>query len=71
MNYSANDLKEYALSCKFHEDSTWLESEDIEFWRENAQQITFSSFFQNEVLLTEEDFVEVIYDDFKDLESVD
>lgn len=71
MNYSANDLKEYALSCKFHEDSTWLESEDIESWRENAQQITFSSFFQNEVLLTEEDFVEVIYDDFKDLESVD
>lgn len=71
MNYSANDLKEYAVSCKFHEESKWLESKDIESWRENAQQITFSSFFQNEVFLFYDDFIEVIYDDFKDLECAD
>lgn len=69
MNYSAKELKEYAVSCMFQEDSKWLESEDIESWREDAKQIKFASFFQNDVILSSKDFVEVIYDDFKDLEQ--
>ena len=40
-----------------------------ENWQKNAKHITFSSYFQNQLNLSGDDFVEVIYDDFSDIEN--
>lgn len=67
MDYPAEQLKQYTFSNQYYEDSNWLESEDEGFWKNHARKITFSSVFNNELQFKEEEFVEIVYDDFKDL----
>ena len=70
MNYLADDLKEYARSFQYlNDDTTWVEKWEKEEWRKNAKHIMFSSYFQNQLNLSNEDFVEVIYDDFSDIDT--
>lgn len=67
-DYPADKLKEYARSFQYLNDTTWLEKWKKEDWKKNARHIMFSSVFQNQLDLSDEDFVEVIYDDFSDID---
>ena len=69
MDYSADNLKEYARSFQYLKDTNWVEEYKKEEWKKNAKHITFSSYFQNKLDLSNEDFVEVIYDDFSDIDN--
>ena len=69
MHYSADKLKEYARSFQYLNDTTWVEESEKEEWKKNAKHILFSSYFQNQLNLSGEDFIEVIYDDFSDIEN--
>ncbi|MBO4443648.1 MAG: hypothetical protein J5814_02620 [Bacteroidaceae bacterium] len=69
MNFSADKLKEYAHSFQYLKDSNWVEEWEKEEWKKNAKHIMFSSYFQNQLDLSGEDFVEVIYDDFSDIDT--
>ena len=69
MDYLADNLKEYARSFQYLKDSCWVEEYKKEEWKKNAKHITFSSYFHNQLDLSNEDFVEVIYDDFSDIEN--
>ena len=68
MHYSAVKLKEYARSFQYLNDTTWVEEWEKEDWKKNAKHIMFSSYFQDQLNLSGEDFVEVIYDDFSDID---
>ena len=68
-NYPADKLKEYAQSFQYLKDSNWVEEWEKEDWKKNAKHMMFSSYFQNQLNLSGEDFVEVIYDDFSDIET--
>ena len=70
MDYSADILKEYARSFQYLKDSIWVEEVKKEEWKKNAKHITFSSYFQNQLNLSGEDFVEVIFDDFTDIDNL-
>ena len=67
MDYPAEQLKQYTFSNRYYEESNWLEPEDEGFWKSHARKIKFSSVFNNELQFKEEEFVEIVYDDFKDL----
>ena len=67
MDYSAEQLKQYVYLNKHHEESHWYEPEKMESWKKHAKKIAFSSVFQDDFKLEGEDFVELVYDDFKDL----
>lgn len=67
IDYSAEELKQYVFSNQFFEESTWYEPERMESWKKHAKKITFSSVFQDDFKLESEDFMELVYDDFKDL----
>lgn len=67
MDYPAEQLKQYTFSNQYYEESNWLEPEDEGFWKSHARKIKFSSVFNNELQFKEEEFVEIVYDDFKDL----
>lgn len=68
MDISADELKEYARSLQYLDDNAKCDKEfDANEWKKNAKHIFFPSFFNNEVILSDDDFVEVIYDDFSDL----
>ena len=67
IDYSAEELKQYVFSNQFFEESTWYEPERMESWKKHAKKITFSSVFQDDFKLEGEDFMELVYDDFKDL----
>ena len=67
-NYSSDDLKEYAQSYQYLKDDTWVEDWEKEDWKKNAKHIMFSSYFQDQLNLSGEDFVEVIFDDFSDID---
>ena len=70
MNYSADDLKEYARSYQYlNDDTVWVDEIEKEEWKKNAKHIMFSSYFQNQLNLSDEDFIEVIYDDFSDIDN--
>lgn len=69
-NIPADKLKEYACSYQYLQESTWIEESEKEEWKKNAKHIMFSSYFQNQLDLSSEDFVEVIYDDFSDIENL-
>lgn len=70
MNYSADDLKEYARSYQYlNDDTAWVEKWEKEEWKKNAKHIMFSSYFQSQLDLSGEDFVEVICDDFSDIDN--
>ena len=66
-DYSADELKEYVRSRKYVEDSKWLEPDKIEDWKKHGKQIRFSDFFENKLSFEEDDFVELVYDDFLDV----
>ena len=68
-NFPADKLKEYARSYQYLQESTWIDESEKE-WKKNAKHIMFSSYFQNQLDLSSEDFVEVIYDDFSDIENL-
>lgn len=65
-DYPADELKEYAHTFQYLKDLNWGERKKEE-WKKNAKHIMFSSYFQNQLNLSNEDFVEVIYDDFSDI----
>lgn len=67
MDYSADDLKEYALSFQYL-DKIWQKSKR-EDWKKHAKHIMFTSAFQDQFTLSNEDWVEVIYDDFSDIKA--
>ncbi len=70
MNFTADGLKEYAHSFQYLEDDTaWVEEPEKEDWKKNAKHIMFSSAFQDQFTLSNEDLVEVIYDDFSDIKA--
>lgn len=70
MNYSADDLKEYARTFQYlNDDTVWGDEIEKEEWKKNAKHIMFSSYFQNQLNLSGEDFIEVIYDDFSDIDN--
>lgn len=66
MHYSSEDLKEYARSLQYLRDCNWPASK-VEEWKKHAKHVMFSPLFQNQLVLSDEDFVEVIYDDFGDI----
>ena len=68
-NFPADKLKEYARSYQYLQESTWIEESEKEEWKKYAKHIMFSSYFQNQLNLSNEDFVEVIYDDFSDIDT--
>lgn len=68
MDQSADDLKEYARSFRYLKDNNWVKGCSKEEYMKNAKHIMFSSYFQNQLNLSGEDFVEVIFDDFNDIE---
>ena len=63
-DYSADELKEYVRSRMYIEESNWLEPAKIEDWKKHGKQIRFSDFFENKLSFKEDDFVELVYDDF-------
>ena len=67
MELSADDLLKYARSRHYMKNESWQTASDKERWEKHAKQITFASFFRNETKLDDEDFVEVVYDDFSDI----
>ena len=70
MEYSADDLKEYARSFQYiKEDTSWVDETEKDDWKEHAKHIMFSSVFQEQFALSREDWVEVIYDDFSDIDK--
>ena len=69
-NYSADKLKEYASSYQYLQESTWVEESEKGDWKKHAKHIMFSSVFQNQLNLSNEDWVEVIYDDFSDIDNL-
>lgn len=66
MHYSSEDLKEYARSLKYFRDCNWSTSK-VDEWKKHAKHVMFSSLFQNQLVLSDKDFIEVIYDDFSDI----
>ncbi len=68
MDHSADDLKDYARSFKYLIGNNWVKKLSKEEYKKNAKHITFSSIFLNQLNLSGEDFVEVIYDDFSDID---
>lgn len=66
MNCSAEDLKNYARSFEYLKDNGWLKV-SVDEWKKHAKHIMFSSVFQNQLSLSDKDWVEVIYDDFSDI----
>ena len=69
MEYPADKLKEYVQSFQYLKDTTWEEESEKEDWKKNAKHITFSSYFQNQLNLSNEAFVDVIFDDFSDIDN--
>lgn len=67
MDVSAEELKEYACSFQYLNDYAQInENFDVEDWKKSAKHIFLPSLFSNQVVLTDNDFIEVIYDDFSD-----
>lgn len=48
-------------------DTTWMKSKK-ENWQKNAKHIMFSAYFQNQLNLSGKDFVDVIFDNFSDID---
>lgn len=69
IHYPANELKDYVCSFQYLKDTNWIEDYEKEEWRMNAKHIMFSSYFQNQLEFSDGDFVEVIFDDFCDIEN--
>lgn len=57
----------YRENGQYDEFTEWYKPEKIESMKKHAKKITFSSVFQDDFKLEGEDFVEIVYDDFKDL----
>jgi hypothetical protein len=67
MDVSAEELKEYACSFQYLNDYAQInENFDVEDWKKSAKHIFLPSLFSKQVVLTDNDFIEVIYDDFSD-----
>jgi hypothetical protein len=67
-NRSADSLKEYVRSFQYLKDyGRAVENFDVENWKKNAKHISFSSYFKNDLILSKEDFIEVVFDDFGDI----
>ena len=67
-NYSSDDLKEYAQSYQYLKNTNWVEEWEKEDWKKNAKHIMFSSYFQNQLDLSGDDFIDVIFDDYSDID---
>ena len=67
LNYTADRLREYARTYEYLNGYAGWDSHEVEEWKKEAKHIMFSSVFQGQINLSDTDFVEVIYDDFRDL----
>lgn len=67
LNYTADRLREYARTYEYLNGYDGWDSHEVEEWKKEAKHIMFSSVFQGQINLSDTDFVEVIYDDFRDL----
>lgn len=66
MDLPADELMKYTRSFQYLKGNGWLDESEDE-WKKHAKHIMFSSVFQNQLILSDEDWVEVIYDDFSDI----
>lgn len=66
IGHKSDELKHFALTSKYLESNSWLDKTDKE-WKQNARCIDFPSFFGGKTALSDKEFVEVIYDDFRDM----
>ena len=69
MNYTSDDLKEYAQSFQYLKDSTWIEEWEKEGWKKDAKHIMFSDYFQNKLDFASGESIDVVFDDFSDIET--
>ena len=70
IDWPAEKLWESAISCSFYDTYSWDSEEEKVAWMANSRPIHFADFFTDKTLfLNEEDFVEVVMDDFSDLEQ--
>lgn len=68
MDFSASELKDYAMTSKFLENSCWLNTEEkIETFKKYQRQIYFKDYFARKLSFKKDEFVSLIYDDFEDL----
>lgn len=74
LDKSADELVAYTKARRYIDESMWDYEKEKEEWITHGKLILFSEYFSgtsSELLSSEEDFVEVVLDDFKDLESLD
>ena len=68
LHFSSNSLKEYISTCQYLKDYKSCNAElDIDEWEKHAKHVSFASFFKNEISLEEDDFIDVVFDDFSDI----
>ena len=67
---SADKLRHYIKNRKFLYDISWDSPKEMAEWLKNGKQIQFSDCFRGNLSLGEEHFIEVVWDDFKDIISV-
>mgnify|MGYP006979265804 CR=1 FL=1 len=67
VGWSADKLLEYILSRQYLE-TGWLESpQEVEEWREYGKIVNFPAYFSGTLSFREEEFVDLVIDDFSDL----
>lgn len=67
INLTSDNLIEFSKSKKFYHSLRFSSNNKSEYWENNAKHIYFVSFFSHQLKLKMNEFIEVIYDDFKDL----
>lgn len=67
-DYLADDLIEYVRSRKYIEESNWLEPSKVDHWKKYGKHVKFSDFFEGKLIFKEHEFVELVFDNFKDIE---
>lgn len=65
MNWLADNLKEYAKSFSYLKDQDYYNVKD---WERNAKKIRFADYFADKLEFVQDEFVDVIFDDFKDMQ---
>lgn len=70
MDMPANKLKSYVRNYEYLMNYGWIKNSTHDEWRKNARHIMFSSVFQGNLKLSKDEFIEVIYDDFADIRTI-
>ena len=70
MDMPADKLKSYVRNYEYLMNYGWIKNSTHDEWRKNARHIMFSSVFQGNLKLSKDEFIEVIYDDFADIRTI-